>query len=86
MCIRDSKYTIKVVSQKNPLRITLPIAPGINPGRLRRVLTIDACTFVVDQVAPYNLFTISPTSDKVRLVFNNGFGVYEESGKMTKLL
>jgi len=40
----------------------------------------------VDQVAPYNLFTLSPTSDKVRLVFNNGFGVYEESGKMTKLL
>jgi hypothetical protein len=72
----NKRYTLKIVGTRNPVKIKMPVIPGMTTKANNRFLTIDACTFVVDKFLPAPIFPLGGNSDTAKVLFNNGFGVY----------
>lgn len=69
---------MKIVGVRNPVKIKMPVIPGLTTKTANRYLTIDACTFTVDRELPTPVNPLGGNSDTVKVLFNNGFGVYNE--------
>lgn len=90
MELNNKRFSIKYTGSKNPLIIRIPLIPGVIPGKSQqnRLLTIDACSFKLEEIPVTQRYPLCPSrkSDVVKVLFNNGFGVYAEDGKRTKVL
>lgn len=87
---QNKRFAIKYTGSRNPLIIRVPLMPiaTVVKSSQNRLLTIDACSFKLQAIPVSNRFPLCPPrkSDVVKVMFNNGFGVYNQEGKRNKLL